>query len=630
MDMPTAARTAARIHRRIRRHADRLLPGILLPKLLAAALLGLPAMCASAAAISGEVIPPERRIEWSPGLGRPIARYDAAINVKEAPYLAKGNGRADDTAALQKAIDDCPAGKAVFLPRGMYRTSAELVIKGKGIVLRGAGPKQTRLECVSTGGSILGIRGSGTGAWAPVRQGYQKDSTRLTLSDAAEFRVGDYVQILQDNDPAVCEGLHDYMVRAVGQTLQVVAKQGNTLTVNRPLYFSYNPKTRGWVDKWEMFHLTNDVLGLVADLARNGYLDQRGFIQDRFAALPGPADMVLADAYAARKQQTYDYLRANMSSIKLYRRTPTVGAGIEDLSLERMVNGGYDNITLSGAARSWICNVESRKTRKWHVRLLECYACEVRDSYFHDAWDAGGDAAYGVGCFQRATDNLIENNVFVRCRHSMILEHGGCGNVYGYNYSRDPVNEKGAGTDFMMSDLALHGGHPYMNLFEGNVAAHIGCDNVLGSSRHNTFFRNRIERRSLPTVKWGGWAVDVQMNNLYENIVGNVFAPLPAYMSPCDPWRIGYNQLTAQLDPRVAATLLRHGNHDMASGKTQWDEKISARVLPASLYLKSRPAFFGNHPWPAIGPDVEPHAGFLPAKDRYERELIRLPADHPQ
>lgn len=95
-------------------------------------------------AVAGEIIPPERRIDWSPGTGGPIALYSVAINVKKAPYLAKGDGRADDTAALQKAIDDCPAGKAVFLPEGTYRTTAELRIKGKGIVLRGAGPNKTR------------------------------------------------------------------------------------------------------------------------------------------------------------------------------------------------------------------------------------------------------------------------------------------------------------------------------------------------------------------------------------------------------------------------------------------------------------------------------------------------------
>ena len=257
------------------------------------------------------------------------------------------------------------------------------------------------------------------------------------------------------------------------------------------------------------------------------------------------------------------------------------------------------------------------------MRLKGCYACVVRESYFHDAWEAGGDADYGVGCFQRSTDNLIENNIFVRCRHSMILEYGGCGNVYGYNYSRDPINEGMDKTDFMMLNVALHGGHPYMNLFEGNIAAHIDCDNVLGSSQHNTFFRNLIERKSIPTVKWGAWAAKVQMNNLHENFLGNVFGQPPAFVAPCETWRIGYDQLTKTVDPRVAETLLRHGNVDEVTGKTEWDSKIMGRTLPASLYLKTKPEFFGDHPWPAIGPDVEPHAGFLPARDRYERELSK-------
>jgi hypothetical protein len=162
-----------------------------------------------------------------------------------------------------------------------------------------------------------------------------------------------------------------------------------------------------------------------------------------------------------------------------------------------------------------------------------------------------------------------------------------------------------------------------MNLFEGNIAAHIDCDHVLGSSRNNTFFRNYIERKSIPAVKYGAWGIEVQMDNLYENVVGNVIARAPAYVPPTDAWRIGYDELTATVDPRVAQTILRHGNVDETTGQTEWDGKIADRKLPASLYRKAKPAFFGDHPWPAIGPDVEPHAGFLPAKDRYERELSK-------
>ncbi|MEW5773561.1 MAG: glycosyl hydrolase family 28-related protein [Thermodesulfobacteriota bacterium] len=47
-------------------------------------------------------------------------------NVQDPPYRATGDGRTDDTAALQRAIDE---NRVVFLPKGCYRTSAPLVLR---------------------------------------------------------------------------------------------------------------------------------------------------------------------------------------------------------------------------------------------------------------------------------------------------------------------------------------------------------------------------------------------------------------------------------------------------------------------------------------------------------------------
>jgi len=48
------------------------------------------------------------------------------VNVREAPYFVKGDGIADDTAALQKAIDE---NEAIFLPKGLYNISRTLTLR---------------------------------------------------------------------------------------------------------------------------------------------------------------------------------------------------------------------------------------------------------------------------------------------------------------------------------------------------------------------------------------------------------------------------------------------------------------------------------------------------------------------
>jgi len=46
------------------------------------------------------------------------------IDVTASPYFAKGDGQTMNTAVLQKAFDDCPAGGSVYLPAGTYLTGA--------------------------------------------------------------------------------------------------------------------------------------------------------------------------------------------------------------------------------------------------------------------------------------------------------------------------------------------------------------------------------------------------------------------------------------------------------------------------------------------------------------------------
>src|SRR5262245_1455719 len=99
-------------------------------------------------------IPEDRRMEWRAGVPGGIPSYPRFASARAAPYGAIGDGRADDTRAIQKAIDDCPEGKAVILPEGTYRLTASLDIR-RGIVLRGEGPDRTRLVNEATAGNAI-------------------------------------------------------------------------------------------------------------------------------------------------------------------------------------------------------------------------------------------------------------------------------------------------------------------------------------------------------------------------------------------------------------------------------------------------------------------------------------------
>ena len=72
------------------------------------------------------------------------------------------------------------------------------------------------------------------------------------------------------------------------------------------------------------------------------------------------------------------------------------------------------------------------------------------------------------------------------------------------------------------------------------------------------------------------------------------------------------------LDPKVKATLLRHGNYDYMTRSTIWDPSIADHNLPASMYLTSKPSWFGDLPWPPIGPDVPGLVNTIPAQVRFE------------
>lgn len=73
----------------------------------------------------------------------PIPAFTNVVNVRD--YGAQGDGKADDSAALEKAIAACPRNAKVLLPAGDYLITRRVVITNSNLVIAGAGKDRTRL-----------------------------------------------------------------------------------------------------------------------------------------------------------------------------------------------------------------------------------------------------------------------------------------------------------------------------------------------------------------------------------------------------------------------------------------------------------------------------------------------------
>ena len=530
-----------------------------------------------------EIIPQERRIDWSqagiPG-GIPN-RTTICATINAVTY---GNGTTDATAAIQNAIDNCPANQVVYLPAGTYKVSSppdfETILNMRSnVTLRGAGQGKTIITFPGTyARSIIDIRGLaywniyGLQRTVSITGGMSKGSTQITLSSASGISVGDILLIDQLNDPQLVdpvgyEGLCTYCgraegTRARGQYAEVTAISNNTVTLNFPLYWTLS------------------------------------------ASLSPQATLV------------------NASSMVRW-------AGIEDLTLTESQAAVEFMIEMDAAQYSWLKNVEINRVNRRAVWLIESLQCEIRESYFHDGIGGfGRDRGYGVLADAYSNANLIENNIFHTLDGGFMMAAGGAsGNVFAYNYMTDTRFDD---PWWMTASPSIsHATHPSMNLWEGNIGIQAGADFIHGSSSHNTLFRSRFSGWQSSTITSNNNAIEFQYKNTYMNVLGCVLGTAgqsdtyeAAYPASGDSslktiWRLGYGGPNDAGDTNVKATLLRHGNFDYVTNSVKWDANISDHQLPASLYLTAKPSWWGNLPWPPIGPDLNPMVGTIPAKERF-------------
>ena len=198
---------------------------------------------------------------------KPLPERTPDVSVKDLGAI--GDGVADDTVAIQKAIDANP-GRTIRLPAGRYRLSDVVTIKTSGTVLQGDGPDKTVLVAPvplqeihplpitypDTGGTAYAFSGGfisvagSTGYFAneahAVTAPAARGDTTVRLASGHSFKAGDEIVIIATDTSG--QTLLRYLYRddagdiskagsnrSFRHVTRVKSVEGAAITLERPL-----------------------------------------------------------------------------------------------------------------------------------------------------------------------------------------------------------------------------------------------------------------------------------------------------------------------------------------------------------------------------------------------------------
>ena len=578
---------------------------------------------ASATTEMAGIIPADRRTTWNPGLNA-----TGGIPHRTTIYrtLSPRGGSFDDTPAIQETLDGCPRGQVVKLSVGTFNINgnglhfrrSDCTLRGSGTGTLGSGDGGTRLIKADRDSNrnfavlYVGYNPTQFSSSINLAVDAMKGTNSLTLVSNPKVTVGEIVLIDQvtDNDPQVWWGpQHDppgggsrrwfiRQDRSLAQILEVTAVRGNTVTFSTPFHIAFKTE------------------------------------------------------YAAQ--------------LSRYTEPVLHRVGIEDLYIYGGMGGdGHGNVSIALCAYCWVKNIEAHWSIGTSVGFYGTFRSVLRDSYIHETADPNpGGAGYLVGLNWAASDNLIENNVMWSGNKTIVMRATGGGNVVAYNYMDDAY-----GSAYPNSpEAGLNAGHyttSHMELLEGNYSHNYKGDSFWGNSIYITVFRNHLSglRASHPPLDkykhgvypymdlQGRTTVDIQAHSYYTNLVGNVLGfrgqSLLSYNQmgysyaqrtwlyeelaefpkngEVTMWSIGGQQAGGWTwVPTTYQTQLREGNWDWVTRSQRWHGIGGAvgsgkpQVIPDSLYLTAKPAFFGSNPWPWVDPS-NGSVSTLPAKYCFEQ-----------
>jgi len=188
----------------------------------------------------------------------------------------------------------------------------------------------------------------------------------------------------------------------------------------------------------------------------------------------------------------------------------------------------------------------------------------------------------------------------------------------------------------ILQGLLQHGGHPNMNLYEGNYCPAIGLDNTWGSSAYNSALRNRAigYNPSAGTSLGLQYAFAANITNRHSACIGNVLGTTGVNVNYEDYggesggckgnaiYYFGYFDVGCQEphDTLARSTCIRAYNWTSATLTNNGivPDGFVASDIPSSYYLSGKPSWFGSLTWPPVDP----------ASPAYSSSFTNIPAGY--
>lgn len=559
---------------------------------------------------------PERRTLWRPGVAGGIPARTRVCRTLDAG--AFGQGAVDATAAIQSAIDACPPGQVLQLSAGTFTvgTTGTYLLVNRSITLRGAGPGRTTLRKPNgaTAGSyrpgpvpapvlVVGAArfDDGQGRSVPLTADAVKGASSVSVGSAAGLAAGQYVLLDELSNAS-------WQPDPTGRG-KVWASPDWRVVWQRHL--PPQPFDDPWPDAAAWFSRPDRPTNEIKQIER---------VSGNTVYFTTPVHI--------------RYRAAQSAQLATFGQPFVEQAGVEDLTV---TGGDSSNVVFTFAASCWARRVESTGWLEYGVLLSSAFRIEVRESYVHDAaWPEPGGAGYGIGLSHGTSEDLVENCILRRANKMMVAQSAGTASVFGYNFVDDGM----IGSQPHWIEVGLNASHmagSHHVLFEGNDGFNWDSDKTHGGAILHTVFRNHL--RGVRTG-FGDAAsashvpkrcAGAQAYSYWHSFVGNVLGVRDGMrgwtyesgsMGTPSVFLLGWDDVRPwPVDPKVAATTLRHGNLDFLGGAVRWDPAIADHALPPSLYLARAPDFFRagrGHTWPWVDPTGPTPLHTLPARARFE------------